>query len=292
MNFINIRASSDDSYSSLKSNPIWMTNSANCIISNLMKLGPGEENAEDKDDVEAWLCLSLAVRVVLPLTNSQTCFSARLQRDPARFAIQFSLLILQRGLDNVDDGGIPSWWDRALASVLSKWKVPSEITKKDRWHGVAASILALERLSTDSNNILKNSPKCLAFVDVATSCLQASLILFQLSNLFENDNDDDEYRHLDEENEKPEATAEISALFAALETLESLSNLVASLTRRDAMNNSHLRRVNYQLNCMRQYCSIKKAWFRLQSPNTVLQGTLDSWVSVHSIASSDRQTTT
>ena len=238
-----------------------MEKTAGMITARLSKLGPGAPGSEDHDDGEAWLASSLAIR----LTNQPL-----LQEEAsATFAVHLALQFFKRALAYTDEE-----WSQYVQKLLNNLSLPNVAAGATiRWQALASSYFALSRVSKQTM-CPENSAKILAIVDVSHSCLNAGLSLFD-ERLFGEEADEDgfsDYKDSDELNVESCALHDLFAMFEAkMQDIENIS-------QKQALAAPHLRRVNFQVTCMRHYFRIEKSSFKSrQRESTATQSTLHSF---------------
>jgi hypothetical protein len=258
----------------------WLEVTAVGVASYLSKQGAGAAGSEDQDDTGAWLCQSMAIRFVMLETKTT---------GPHAVAAEFRMLLSKQVLSRVccfQQDSSSSKMEQEIESILSSLQLPQEVQKSTRWQALGTSRVALdtlEKLVADAINLGPNdSPKCLAVLEASYFSLQAAMTLFDAQHFLDLKDDDSDLDQLDDaaQAKKTPERIEKEAIFDIFEQFEAQTQTISSLTRRDAMNNPHFRRINYFVTCIRVYVRLHKAMFqsRRQPKSIGGRGSLDSWV--------------
>ena len=245
----------------------WTKGLADQVFEKFSKLGPGPAGAEDEDDTNAWLSQVLVFQLVaLEDPRGQPCEVA------AEFLTVLAMRFLAKCLDKAD-------CEQEIQSFLATFKqTNADMSSSMRWKALGTSYVSLANVVTEDGDLIQDSEKCLAMVESSYKCLLAAIALLSNAGLFQSKSEDD-YDDLDyEETERP-GTMERDALYQLFQNFESLIETIVSKSRRSAMNQPHIRRVNYMMNTIQRYFSLHKALFHRERPVFVLQGSLESWVS-------------
>jgi hypothetical protein len=255
----------------------WLQVTAVDVATHLAKQGAGAAGLEDQDDSGAWLCQSMAIRFVTLQTKTT---------GPHTVAAEFRTLLSKQVLSRVcfQQDSSSTKMEQELESVLTSLQLPQAV-QRTRWQALGTSRVALgklEKLVVDANNLGPNdSPKCLAVLEVCYFSLQAAMTLFDGQTHFLDLKDDDaDLDQLEAQAKKEPEQIEKEAIFDIFEQFEAQTQTISSLTRRDAMNNPHFRRINYFVTCIRVYARLHKTMFhsRRRPKSIGGRGSLDSWV--------------
>jgi len=245
----------------------WVEAVAQDLDQTLSHLGPGESGSEDKDDTEAWLCLSRSIRLLstLEYATSTTTGSATAARTCARdLVLALSSRVVERALGIGD-------WTTEVEQLFAEWKLPDKLRSERRWKVLASSYLSIAALSLKFQD--SGAPMALAVVEISHLCLQTAMIELAQQSIENNDSDYD-----DDETDEP-LQYESTCIYTALEQLEAQYQSLGQKSRGLVLSNSHLLRLNYYVNCIRQYPRLEKHVYHKVPTGANLQSTLDTWVS-------------
>jgi hypothetical protein len=239
----------------------WMESLVDNIFEALSQLGPGAPGAEDADDIQAWLCQSRSIRMILSSAHAGG------RNNSSELSAHLSARVLKGAFEVTD-------WNADVLFILKQWNLPQGLLDSNRWQAMASSYLALAKLSSKFPN--EGGPKSLAVVEISHLCLQAAMTMFgrYLEHQQESNN---EFDHVIDDS-RQEKAEESDYIYLAFEQLEEQSSNIAGKSNSLVMSDPHFLRVNYHVNCIRQYPRLEKHSFR-SHPTVAMQATLDSWIS-------------
>ena len=242
-----------------------MTKTVEIVDTELSRLGPGDLDSEDSDDVSAWLSCSLAVRLTNQLSKSN--------KASTKFTLHLAFQVIKRVLNITEEG-----WSNDIQKLLDVLSLAqNRVSTTMRWHALASSYLALCTLLQQQEKFSEHSAKCLAIVDLSQSCLHAGLVLFDDRLVCRNSKDDKDgdIENIENENEEDQIAFESNALHNLFVMFETKAQDIERLSQKLALTHPHLRRVNFQVTCMRQFFRIQKSLFKTNNrESSVAQSTL------------------
>jgi hypothetical protein len=259
-----------------QANNQWIESTVAVLAGELSLLGPGGIGSEDQDDREAWLSSALAVRLLVPLTAKEWG-NGHPHETSSEFCVTLARHVSQRALDCS-----PEDWDRNVSQILEKLSLSKDRSILTGWQALASSCFVLSSLLQNENLFSTEKARCLALVEMSHSFLQVGLNLLgnrlaglQLKNNDDGDDEDDCSHDDIEDHAQTEKKMEANAIFDLFEILEATTKEIGAIAQKQALTSPHLRRVNYQMTCIRQFFRLEKPFFQTRQPDApVVQSNL------------------
>lgn len=269
----------------------WIKETTAAIIKELKdsNLGPGEVDAEDSDDDNAWLCFALLCRIWPYLRRTQKHKTdCQFQKLAAQFHAMFCLDTLQHffllGDADQEQEQQPNWEEQIYTSLANYQKdnklnydlVPSAKSSL-RWRLLCCALVALLKVNALRRGLEDDKPKCLAIVEVALGrCLDVGLELFK----------DVPEEEATKENGTPVKRVNTNNEYKSVESARNVARLLGLIklqctyliSRTNAMS-SHFRRVSYLVQCQIKYLldAQERAAF-LGGDRKIVQQGIEAWL--------------